>query len=128
MEDYRKDPQFLFYGKMSKGTDNSERIVTSCLPRNKSSLNTKKELFSKPKAEIGPVLLETPLSKKSKVLFLFSVIFLHIHLCRQLRPPYPKVKKFFPVLSNILHIHLCRQFNMYYVLIPCILFAIKQRK
>ena len=42
-------------------------------------LNNKKELFSKPKVELGPVLPETPLSKKSKSSFLFSVIF-HIYI------------------------------------------------
>ena len=65
-------------------------------------INTQEELFSRPKAEVGPVLPETPLSKRSKSSFLFSVIF-HIYI-------------FIGSSVGILW------------LIPCILFAIKQRK
>ena len=64
--------------------------------------NTRKELFPRPKAELGPALAETPLSKKSKSSFLFSVIF-HIYI-------------FVGSSVGIMW------------LIPCILFAIKQRK
>ena len=102
MEDYKEDPQFLFYGQNVKRNPQTLKELSQIVYQKQIFLNTRKELFSRPKAEIGPVLPETPLSKKSKSSFLFSVIF-HIYI-------------FVGSSVGIMW------------LIPCILFAIKQRK
>ena len=102
MEDYKEDPQFLFYGQNVKRNPQTLKELSQIVYQKQVFLNTRKELFSRPKAEIGPILPETPLSKKSKSSFLFSVIF-HIYI-------------FVGSSVGIMW------------LIPCILFAIKQRK
>ena len=102
MEDYRKYPQFLIYGKNVKRNPQTLKELSQVVYQKQVFLNNKKKLFSKPKAELGPILPETPLSQKSKSSFLFSVIF-HIYI-------------FVGSSVGIMW------------LIPCILFAIKQRK
>ena len=102
MEDYMKDPQFLFYGRNVKRNQQTLKELSQVLYQKQVFINTKKELFSVPKAELEQVLPETPLSKKSKSSFLFSAIF-HIYI-------------FVGSSVGIMW------------LIPCILFAIKQRK
>ena len=84
-----KDPQFLFYVKNVKRNPQTLKELSQVLYQKQVFINTKKELFSVPKAELGPVLPETPLSKK-----------------------------FFPLFSNIPHIHICRQFSWHYVANP----------
>ena len=102
MEDYKEDPQFMFYGQNVKRNPQTLQELSQIVYQKQVFLNTRKELFSRPKAEMGPILPETPLSKKSKSSFLFSVIF-HIYI-------------FVGSSVGIMW------------LIPCILFAIKQRK
>ena len=102
MEDYTKDPPFLLYGKDTKRNSNTLAELSQIIHQKQEFLKSRKELFSKPKAELGPALPETPLTKKSKSSFLFSVIF-HIYI-------------FVGSSVGILW------------LIPCILFAMKQRK
>ena len=74
-----KDPQFLFYGRNVKRNPQTLKELSQVLYQKQVFINTKKELFSVPKAELGPVLPETPLSKRSKSSFLFSAIF-HIYI------------------------------------------------
>ena len=101
MEDYTKDPQFLLYGKDIKRNPNTlAEIITQIIHQKQAFLQSRKELFSKPKADIR--LPETPLSKRSKSSFLFSAIF-HIYI-------------FVGSSVGIMW------------LILCILFALKQRK
>ena len=100
MEDYTKDPQFLLYGKDIKRNPNTLAELSQIIHQKQAFLKSRKELFSKPKADIR--LPETPLSKRSKSSFLFSAIF-HIYI-------------FVGSSVGILW------------LIPCILFATKQRK
>ena len=100
MEDYTKDPQFLLYGKDIKRNPNTLAELSQIIHQKQEFLKSRKELFSKPKAEIR--LPETPPSKRSKSSFLFSAIF-HIYI-------------FVGSSVGILW------------LIPYILFAIKQRK
>ena len=100
MEDYAKDPQFLLYGKDIKRNPNTLAELSQIIHQKQAFLKSRKELFSKPKADIR--LPETPLSKRSKSSFLFSAIF-HIYI-------------FVGSSVGILW------------LIPCILFALKQRK
>ena len=100
MEDYSKDPQFLLYGKDIKRNPNILAELSQVIHQKQAFLRSRKELFSKPKADIR--LPETPLSKRSKSSFLFSAIF-HIYI-------------FVGSLVGILW------------LVPCILFALKQRK
>ena len=100
MEDYTKDPQFLLYGKDIKRNPNTLAELSQIIHQKQAFLRSRKELFAKPKADIR--LPETPLSKRSKSSFLFSAIF-HIYI-------------FVGSSVGILW------------LIPCILFALKQRK
>ena len=100
MEDYTKDPQFLLYGKDIKRNPNTLAELSQIIHQKQAFLKSRKELFSKPKADIR--LPETPLSKRSKSSFLFSAIF-HIYIS---------------VGSSVGILWL----------IPCILFALKQRK
>ena len=100
MEDYTKDPQFLLYGKDIKRNPNTLTELSQIIHQKQAFLKSRKELFSKPKADIR--LPETPLSKRSKSSFLFSAIF-HIYI-------------FVGSSVGILW------------LIPCILFTMKQRK
>ena len=100
MEDYTKDPQFLLYGKDMKRNPSTLAELSQIVHQKQAFLKSRKELFSKPKAEIR--LPETPLSKRSKSSFLFSAIF-HIYI-------------FVGSSVGILW------------LVPCILFALKQRK
>ena len=100
MEDYTKDPQFLLYGKDMKRNPNTLAELSQIIHQKQAFLKSRKELFSKPKADIR--LPETPLSKRSKSSFLFSAIF-HIYI-------------FVGSSVGILW------------LVPCILFALKQRK
>ena len=100
MEDYTKDPQFLLYGKDIKRNPNTLAELSQIIHQKQAFLKSRKELFSKPKADIR--LPETPLSKRSKSSFLFSAIF-HIYI-------------FVGSSVGIMW------------LIPCILFAMKQRK
>ena len=100
MEDYTKDPQFLLYGKDIKRNPNTLAELSQIIHQKQEFLKSRKELFSKPKADVR--LPETPLSKRSKSSFLFSAIF-HIYI-------------FVGSSVGILW------------LIPYILFAIKQRK
>ena len=102
MEDYREDPKFLFYGKNVKRNPQTLKELSQTVYQKQVFLNTRKELFSKPRAELGPIQPETPLSKRSKSSFLFSAIF-HIYI-------------FVGSSIGIMW------------LIPCILFAINQRK
>ena len=89
MEDYKEDPQFLFYGQnVKKEPTNSERIVTNSLPE-ASIPQYKERTFLQTKGRIRTNTTRDPLIQK--------------------------VKKFFPVLSNIPHIHICRQFSRHYV-------------
>ena len=74
--------------------------LSQIIHQKQAFLQSRKELFSKPKADIR--LPETPLSKRSKSSFLFSAIF-HIYI-------------FVGSSVGIMW------------LVPCILFAIKQRK
>ena len=100
MEDYAKDQQFLLYGKDIKRNPNTLAELSQIIHQKQAFLSLRKELFSKPKADIR--LPETPLSKRSKSSFLFSAIF-HIYI-------------FVGSSVGILW------------LVPCILFALKQRK
>ena len=100
MEDYTKDPQFLLYGKDIKRNPNTLAELSHIIHQKQEFLKSRKELFSKPKADIR--LPETPLSKRLKSFFLFSAIF-HIYI-------------FIGSSVGIMW------------LIPCILFAMKQRK
>ena len=100
MEDYTKDPQFLLYGKDIKRNPNTLAELSHIIHQKQELLKSRKELFSKPKADIR--LPETPLSKRSKSSFLFSAIF-HIYI-------------FIGSSVGIMW------------LIPCILFAMNQRK
>ena len=100
MEDYTKDPQFLLYGKDMKRNPNTLAELSQIINQKQEFLKSRKELFSKPKADIR--LPRTPLSKRSKSSFLFSAIF-HIYI-------------FIGSSVGIMW------------LIPCILFAMKQRK
>ena len=100
MEDYTKDPQFLLYGKDVKRNPNTLAELSHIIHQKQEFLKSRKELFSKPKTDIR--LPETPLSKRSKSSFLFSAIF-HIYI-------------FIGSSVGIMW------------LIPCILFAMKQRK
>ena len=100
MEDYTKDPQFLLYGKDIKRNPNTLAGLSLIIHQKQAFLQSRKALFSKPKADIR--LPETPLSKRSKSSFLFSAIF-HIYI-------------FVGSSVGIMW------------LVPCILFAIKQRK
>ena len=68
MEDYMKDPQFLFYGRNVKSNPQTLKELSQVLYQKQVFINTKKELFSVPKAELGPVLPETPFPKSQKVL------------------------------------------------------------
>ena len=77
MEDYTKDPQFFLYGKDIKRNPNTLAELSQLIHQKQAFLNSRKELFSKPKADIR--LPETPLSKRSKSSFLFSAIF-HIYI------------------------------------------------
>ena len=100
MKDYTKDPQFLLYGKDIKRNLNTLAELSQIIHQKQKFLKSRKELFSKPKADIR--LPETSLSKRSKSSFLFSAIF-HIYI-------------FVGSSVGIMW------------LIPCILFAMKQRK
>ena len=100
MEDYTKDPQFLLYGKDIKRNPNTLAELSQIIHQKQAFLKSRKELFSKSKADIR--LPETPLSKRSKSSFLFSAIF-HIYI-------------FVGSSVGIMW------------LILCILFAMKQRK
>ena len=100
MEDYTKDPLFLLYGKDIKRNPNTLAELSQIIHQKQAFLKSRKELFSKPKADIR--LPETPLSKRSESSFLFSAIF-HIYI-------------FVGSSVGILW------------LIPCIVFALKQRK
>ena len=100
IEDYTKDPQFLSYGKDIKRNPNTLAELSQIIHQEQAFLKSRKELFSKPKADIR--LPEIPLSKRSKSSFLFSAIF-HIYI-------------FVGSSVGILW------------LVPCILFAMKQRK
>ena len=90
MEDYTKDPQFLLYGKDIKRNPNTLAELSQIIHQKQAFLKSRKELFSKPKADIR--LPETPLSKRSKSSFLF--------------------------LSNIPHLHICGQFSWHIVVSP----------
>ena len=92
MEDYKEDPQFLFYGQNVKRNPQTLKELSQIVYQKQVFLNTRKELFSRPKAEIGPITTRDPLIQE--------------------------IKKFFPVLSNIPHIHICRQFSRHYVANP----------
>ena len=100
MEDYTKGPQFLLYGKDVKRNPNTLAELSHIIHQKQEFLKSRKELFSKPKTDIR--LPEIPLSKRSKSSFLFSAIF-HIYI-------------FIGSSVGIMW------------LIPCILFAMKQRK
>ena len=100
MEDYTKDPQFLLYGKDIKRNPNTLAELSQIIHQKQAFLKSRKELFSKPKADIR--LPETPLYKRSKGSFLFSAIF-HIYI----------------FVGSSVGISW---------LVPCILFAMKQRK
>ena len=95
-------PTIPLYGRNVKRNPQTLKELSQVLYQKQVFINTKKELFSVPKAELGPVLPGTPLSKKSKSSFLFSVI-AHIYI-------------FIGSSAGIMW------------LIPFILFAIKQRK
>ena len=100
MEDYTEDPQFLLYGKDMKRNPNTLAELSQIIHQKQEFLKSRKEIFSKPKAEIR--LPETPLSKRSKSSFLFLAIF-HIYI-------------FVGSSVGIMW------------LIPCIIFTMKQRK
>ena len=100
MEDYTKDPQFLLYGKDIKRNPNTLAELSHIIHRKQEFLMSRKELFSKPEADKR--LPETPLSKRSKSSFLFSAIF-------------------------YIYIFIGSSVGIMW-LIPCILFAMKQRK
>ena len=51
MEDYRKDPQFLIYGKNVKRNPQTLKELSQVVYQKQVFLNNKKELISKPKAE-----------------------------------------------------------------------------
>ena len=67
MEDYTKDPQFLLYGKDIKRNPNTLAELSQIIHQKQAFLKSRKELFSKPKADIR--LPETPFPKEQKVLF-----------------------------------------------------------
>ena len=90
MEDYTKDQQFLLYGKDIKRNPSALAELSQIIHQKQAFLKSRKELFSKPKADIR--LPETPLSKTSK--------------------------KFFSLLSNIPHLHICGQFSWHFVVSP----------
>ena len=100
MEDYSQDPNFMIYGKDMNRNPNTLQELSQIIYQKQLFLNTKKELFLKPKAEIGPT--QTPFSQKSKSSFFFTVIF-HIYI-------------FIGSSVGILW------------LIPCVMFAVRQRK
>ena len=100
MEDYSQDPNFMIYGKDMNRNPNTLQELSQIIYQKQLFLNTKKELFLKPKAEIGPT--QTPFSQKSKSSFFFTVIF-HIYI-------------FIGSSVGILW------------LIPCVMFAVKLRK
>ena len=67
MEDYTKNPQFLLYGKDIKRNPNTLAELSQIIHQKQAFLQSRKELFSKPKADIR--LPETPFPKDQKVLF-----------------------------------------------------------
>ena len=81
MEDYSQDPNFMIYGKDMNRNPNTLQELSQIIYQKQLFLSTKKELFLKPKAEIGPK--QTPFSQKSKSSFFFTVNFPHIHFYRQ---------------------------------------------
>ena len=92
MEDYMKDPQFLFYGRNVKRNPQTLKKLSQVLYQKQVFINTKKELFFCTKGRIRTSTTRDPLIQK--------------------------VKKFFPLLSNIPYIHICRQFSWHYVANP----------
>ena len=100
MEDYAKDPQFLLYGKDIKRNPSTLAELSQIIHQKQAFLKSRKELFSKPKADIR--LPEIP--------------------------PFQKIKKFFSFLSNIPHLHICGQFSWHFVVSPMHFFCYEQRK
>ena len=92
MEDYMKDPQFLFYGRNVKRNPQTLKELSQVLYQKQVFINTKKELFFCTKGRIRTSTTRDPLIQK--------------------------VKKFFPLLSNIPYLHICRQFSWHYVANP----------
>ena len=81
IEDYSQDPNFMIYGKDMNRNPNTLQELSQIIYQKQLFLNTKKELFLKPKAEIGAT--KTPLFKKVKRFFLFHNHFPHIYFYRQ---------------------------------------------
>ena len=67
MEDYTKDPQFLLYGKDIKRNPNTLAELSQIIHQKQAFLKSRKELFSKPKADID--YQRPPFPKDQKVLF-----------------------------------------------------------
>ena len=61
LEDFTKDPNFYIYGKDSKKNPTNLKELSQLF------IHNKKELFSKPRAELGPTLPKNPISQKSKI-------------------------------------------------------------
>ena len=79
LEDFTKDPNFYFYGKASNKNPTNLKELSHIIYQKQLFIHNKKELFSKPRAELGPTLPKNLISQKSKSSFLFTAI-VHIYL------------------------------------------------
>ena len=77
LQDYAKDPDFLVYAKSKDNNPNNLQELSQVVYQKKLFQQNRKKLFSGKKAEVEPVLPETPFLK-SKSSFLFTAIF-HIY-------------------------------------------------
>ena len=75
MEDYSKDPYFHQYNKDPDQNPTNLQKLSKLAHDKQEFQRNRKKLFSKEKAELEPIVTETPISKSS---FLFSAIF-HIY-------------------------------------------------
>ena len=102
MEDFTQDPDFIIYGQHMNRDPDTLQELSQLTYQKQIFMTNKKELFNKTKAENENGIAQAPFPKKSKSSFFFTVIF-HIYL-------------FIGSSVGILW------------LIPCIMFAVRQRK
>ena len=74
LEDFTKDPNFYIYGKGSNKSPTNLKELSHIVYQKQLFIHNKKELFSNPRAELGPTLPKNPISQKSKSSFLFTAI------------------------------------------------------
>ena len=79
LENFAKDPNFIIYGKDFNKNPTNLKELSQLVYQKQLFNHNKKELFSKPRAELGPTLSKNPISQKSKSSFLFTAI-VHIYL------------------------------------------------